>query len=256
MSDDATTPSPRRASVRGRSDRDGIVALEAFSRGGVIDRDWMGWGVLRVLSRQDWAPAARRDDGRVANMERLLVLLDGALELDCGPLGGHRLEPGDLLWIGCGHGLPSRLRNASATAPLRLVECWLQPGRVNAAPATGLRAATPADADGTWTTLAADDRRAGPALPGVLPLRQHARVMSARVAAGATVELPACDGGRQWLEVLEGDVSVSDGARGAHGQQLAAGDGIGWVAAATGAPATLAATGTGPAWLLLFVLPA
>src|SRR5690606_41424050 len=47
------------------------VAVEAFSRGDAIDRDWMGWGALRVLSRQDWAPGATRDDGRVANMERL-----------------------------------------------------------------------------------------------------------------------------------------------------------------------------------------
>src|SRR5690606_37451423 len=111
------------------------VAVEAFSRGDAIDRDWMGWGTLRVLSRQDWAPGATRDDGRVANMERLLLVLDGALDADCGDLGRHRVEAGGALWIGTGHGLESRLANASASRPLRLVELWLRPDRVNAVPA-------------------------------------------------------------------------------------------------------------------------
>ncbi|WP_457004685.1 pirin family protein [Luteimonas sp. A501] len=224
-----------------------------------------------MLSRQDWSPGASRDNGRVANMERLLLVIEGALEVDCGSLGQHRLEAGDLLWMGTGHGLQSRLGNGSATAPLRLVECWLQPGRVNADPAVARRAADHGDAgqgagagagaDGCWVTLAADDRGHGSdGHTGAreheppLPLRQRARLMAVRVAAGKAVDLPACDGGRCWLEVLDGGVMAADA--GGTCTRLASGDGIGWTGGTTCAPSALTATGTGPAWLLLFVLPA
>ncbi|GGJ98436.1 hypothetical protein [Luteimonas terricola] len=251
----AVAPGLRPAIARGRWSSDGIDVTEAFSRGVDVDRDWMGWGALRVLSRQAWASGAIRDDGRVANMERLVLVLDGALDVDCGDLGRHRVARGDALWMGAGHGMQSRLANASAVAPLRLLECWLQPDRVNASPALAVRVAgsgadpevgtgDPASAAGAWITLAAVDGR-----KGSLPLRQQARIMAARIDAGATLALPSGSGGRYWLEVLEGAV-IADGPR------LAAGDGLGWTAGGIAGPGSLTAAGVGTAWLLLFELPA
>ena len=220
----------RPASARARSSRDGIVAVEAFSRGDAIDRAWMGWGALRVLSRQDWVPGAVRDEGRVANMERLLLVLDGALDADCGDLGRHRVSAGGSLWISTGHGLASRLGNASKDAPLRLLEAWLQPDRVNAVPAV------------------APHPPPGATLVDLEP--------------GMPVAIPACAGGRWWLEVLAGEVIACGGADAppttdvSHGTRLSAGDGLGWLAGDVGAPASVAASGSGPARLLLLALPA
>lgn len=252
--DDAGVPGLRPAIARGRWHRDGIEATEAFSRGADVDRDWMGWGVLRVLSRQAWAPGAVRDDGRVANMERLVLVLDGTLDVDCGDLGQHRLDAGGALRMGAGHGMASRLANASHSAPLRILECWLQPGRVNATPAMAVRsggwpdvphavAHEPAAAAAGWITLAAP---AG--ADGGLPLRQQARLIGAAVDAGTALALPA-GGGRYWLEVLDGVVAV-DGVR------LAAGDGLGWPAPGGKVPAVLVGAATPRALVLLFELPA
>ncbi|MGY1530249.1 pirin family protein [Luteimonas sp. A649] len=251
----AGAPALRPAAARGRWHRDGIEATEAFSRGGDIDCDWMGWGVLRVLSRQSWAPGAARDDGRVANMERLVLVLDGVLDVDCGDLGRHRLEAGGMVWMGSGHGMASRLANASATASLQILECWLQPDRVNAAPALEVRAGgfpgvseavareSSADAD-AWITLAAA-AGAGDSLP----LRQRARIMGAGVDAGAILALPAGSAGRCWLEVLDGGVIVD-------GVQLAAGDGLGWPVQGAGTPVALVGAAPTTARVLLFQLPA
>lgn len=250
----AGAPGLRPAVARGRWSSVGIEASEAFSRGNTVDRDWMGWGALRVLSRQAWAPGAVRDDGRVANMERLLLVLDGVLDVDCGDLGRRRLEAGGTLWMGTGHGMVSRLANASATAALQLLECWLQPDRVNAVPAIAARAAGPADdpgvdavgpaaAAGSWVTLASAGGR-----DGGLPLRQQARIMAVRIDAGTGTALPSGNCGRYWLEVLEGSV-IADGLR------LNAGDGLGWPACGAAAPASLVARGTATAWLLLLELP-
>lgn len=251
----AGAPGLRPAAARGRWRRDGIEATEAFSRGGDIDRDWMGWGVLRVLSRQTWAPAAVRDDGRVANMERLVLVLDGVLDVDCGDLGRHRVERGGALWMGSGHGMASRLANASATASLRILECWLQPDRVNAAPAVEVRAGGLPGAPeavtrestagtGAWITLAAA-AGAGDSLP----LRQRARIMVAGVDAGATLALAAGGAGRCWLEVLDGAV-IADGVR------LVAGDGFGWPLQGAGEPVALVGDAPTTARVLLLQLPA
>jgi redox-sensitive bicupin YhaK (pirin superfamily) len=270
---DNETPRLRPAGDRGRvaagtSGEGGIVATEAFSRGEAIDRGWMGWGALRVLSRQDWAPGATRHD-RVANMERLLLVLEGVLDVDCCGFGRHRVTAGGVLWIGAGHGIDARMANAADAAPLRLVECWLQPDRVNAPPSVALR---PADVDmdgetggggvsfaAAWATLAGPG---GTDAAGALPLRQRARVMGARIGAGARLALPSTDAPRCWLEVLEGDViampvNPPDGVGGGDaGPRLVAGDGLGWLADDAGAPASVVVAGAAPAWLLFLALPA
>lgn len=245
----------RPAAARLRAGGEGIAAVEAFSRGQALDRDWMGWGALRVLSRQDWAPGAIRDDGRVANMERLLLVLQGALDADCGALGRARVDAGGALWIGCGHGLESRLANASGVAPLRLLECWLQPSRVNATPAVALLdlgagkgpgGHTGAGTGDHWSVLppggAAGDARTAPGVQWML----------ARATPGdGAIALPRSgDAARYWLEVLEGEATATgDGGR------LRAGDGLAWMAGAPAAPAAIAAAGSG-LHFLLFALPA
>lgn len=252
------SPRLRPASARGRSGASGIATLEAFSRGDAIDPAWMGWGALRVLSHQEWAPGAVRDEGRVANMERLLRVLEGTLDAGDGP-GRRRIEAGGALWIGAGHGIAVRLANASTEAPLRLVEAWLQPDRVNAEPKLAARApATGGDgAVAGWVPLAAgigrDATQAAGARGAALPLRQRARVLEAALTAGEALQLPA-DAGRCWLEVLAGDVIAR--APGGEDVRLAAGDGLGWLATDPAAPATVTATDGPVARLLLFALPA
>lgn len=250
----AGVPRLRPAGARARVHGDGIVAVEAFSRGAAIDRGWMGWGALRVLSHQDWAPGAARDDGRVANVERLLLVLDGALEADCGGLGRHRAAAGQALWIGAGHGVESRLANASPDRALRLVEIWLQPDRVNAEPA--VEAGSMGGGTDGWHLVAG----APPAGPPPLPLRAGAGLMMAGLAAGASLGIPG-GGRRYWLELLDGEVVVDVDMAGAgrdrpgSGIRMSAGDGLGWPGGTGQVPASIAAEGAGPARLLLLALP-
>src|SRR5690606_12389088 len=63
------------AAARGRLLAGGLDARHAFSRGDAIDRAWMGWGALRVLSTQDWAPGAVGEAARIANMELVVLVL-------------------------------------------------------------------------------------------------------------------------------------------------------------------------------------
>lgn len=234
----------RPAAARGRISADGVDAWHAFSRGDAIDRAWMGWGALRVLSTQDWAPGAVGGALRLANMEVVLLVLEGRLRIECTGFDPRDVGEGGVAWIGAGHGIECRLQNASATAPLRLLEAWVQPDRVNAAPGSAV-ATAPASASGAWRVLAAG----GAFDPGhPLRLRQQARLRVARVGAGASLALDVAAGQRGWLQLLAG-VAVVDG------QALSAGDGLAWDAAAP-APATLVAARDTAAHVLLFELPA
>ncbi|MBB6600148.1 hypothetical protein [Luteimonas sp. MC1825] len=250
----------RPAAARGRIIAGGVDAWHAFSRGDAIDRDWMGWGALRVLSTQDWAPGAVAEAVRVANMELVLLVLDGRLRIACAGLDPREVTAGGVAWIGAGHGIECRLENASTAAPLRLLEAWIQPDRVNATPGIAV-APAPAAARNAWHTLAAGGvfhgatRRAGSAGAnraardgGPLLLRQDARLRVARVDAGASRALGVLPARRGWLQLLEGAAVVD-------GQAMSAGDGLAWNAAAP-APATLVAAPDTAAHALLFELPA
>ncbi|HEY4530599.1 MAG TPA: hypothetical protein VIG97_09790, partial [Luteimonas sp.] len=258
-------PRLRPAAARGRVVTGGVRVTEAFSRADAIDAAWMGWGALRVLSHQEWVPGARRDDGRIANMERLLLVAGGALDVAAGEAGRHRVGAGGALWIGAGHGLEVGLANASPDAPLRLLELWLQPDRVNAAPVLAVRAPGQHQAAAAgWDLLAGGDRQVGdtaPAAPGAaalamdapLPLRLRAQVLVGRPVAGACLDIRA-GGQRFWLEVLDGEVL----ARRAGGDEfhLGAGDGVGWRVGDAAAPVAVLARSTTPPAVLLVVLPA
>ncbi|MBJ6981521.1 hypothetical protein [Luteimonas sp. MC1572] len=256
----------RRAAARGRIVAGGVDARHAFSRGDAIDRAWMGWGALRVLSTQAWAPGAVGEAARIANMDLVLLVLEGRLRIDCAGFDPREVTARGAAWIGAGHGMDCRLANASATAPLRLLEAWIQPDRVNAAPGIAVAPAS-ATASGAWLTLAAGgefhesadradraDREGCDGVDGAagddrpLLLRQDARLRSARLEAGASLALDAVAGRRGWLQLLEGAAAVD-------GQALSAGDGLAWDAHSP-APATLVALPGAATHALLFELPA
>lgn len=246
----------RAADARGHLVAGGVDARHAFSRGDAIDRAWMGWGALRVLSTQAWAPAAAGETGRIANMELLLVVLEGRLRIDAAGFGRQHVDAGGVAWIGAGHGVECRLANASEHAPLRLVEAWIRPDRVNAAPGVSVRPAGTC-APGTWSLLACgaaqpagsgvDPAAGADGHAGALRLRQDARVRAACVAAGGTLALDCAPGRRGWLQMLAGSARVD-------GRALVPGDALAWDASIA-APLALHAQGVAGASALLFELP-
>lgn len=229
----------RAAADRGFVERDGIARRAAFTSADHHVPDWPGFGVLRVANEDVLAPGTAYAPQRRANMELLTLVLDGALRVQAGD-DAQLLAPGTLHWIGAGHGIEHVAANASSAEPVHLLQFWLQPSRVNAVAAGGVRRA---DAiPGRWTLLAA----AGSDVDGALAIRADARVSIAGLQAGAPLAFDLRAGRTAWLQVVRG-AAVIDGAT------LSAGDAL-----AVGRPARtldLAATGAAGATVLLFDLP-
>jgi len=235
----------RPSAARGRVQAGWLDSRHTFSFGQYYDPDWMGFGALRVINEDRVAPGAGFAPHRHANMEILSYVLDGALSHQDSSGGGVAagvIGPGELQWMSAGHGVEHSEFNASQTQPVHFLQIWLQPDRLNAAPAYAQRAATPSRLPGRWTLLASPDGS-----DGSLAIRQQARVYGVQLAAGESVQDALDPARRYWLQVALGSVIAGE-------RTLAAGDALGLVE--EGGMLRITGHGDALADVLLFDLPA
>ena len=232
----------RPSAARGRVQAGWLDSRHTFSFGQYYDPDWMGFGALRVINEDRVAPGAGFPPHRHANMEILSYVLGGALSHEDSSGGGGVIRPGELQWMSAGHGVEHTEFNASDTEPVHFLQIWLQPDRLNAAPAYAQRDAPPASDTGAWTLLASPDGR-----DGSLAIRQDARLHGVRLAAGESAEHALDPARRYWLHVALGSVVAGE-------RTLSAGDALGFVAES--GTLRLGGHGDGVADVLLFELPA
>ena len=232
----------RPGAARGHVAAGWLDSRHTFSFGQYHDPAWMGFGALRVLNEDRVAPGAGFPTHGHANMEILSYVLDGALAHrdDAGGEGGV-LVPGELQWMGAGHGIRHSEFNGSDTEPVHFLQVWIQPDRVNAPPGWASRAFPVSARQGRWAELASPDGAGGG-----LPMRQQAWVRGTLLAGGASVDHPLDPGRRYWLHVARGDIAVG-------GRTLTGGDALGF--SGEGGTLSLRGNGEGTADVLLFDLP-
>ena len=231
----------RRSDARGHVRAGSIESRHAFSSGDYYDAQWMGFGPLRVLNEVALAPGATLPAQRYANMELLTYVLSGALAHESGD--AQPVTAGELLWIGAGHGVELQLRNASVHEPVRFLQAWIQPDRLNALPARARLEGHAMQRQPRWETLASPDGSDG-------SLAMHhgqAWLAGARLAESGSIELALDPARRYWLHIAAGAVHVD-------GRALHAGDALGVVEEAGNLRITTATTAL--ADVLLFDLPA
>lgn len=231
----------RPSAARGHVQAGWLDSRHTFSFGQYYDREWMGFGALRVINEDRVAAGAGFPPHRHANMEILSYVVSGALSHRDSSGGGGVIGPGELQWMSAGHGVEHSEYNGSPADPVHFLQIWIQPARLNHAPAYAQRAATPADVHGRWSVLAAPD-----GAEGSVPIRQDARVLNSRLEAGDVLTHRLDPARRYWLQVVQGDALVD-------GRTLHAGDALGWVDEA--GELSLAAAGADRADVLLFDLP-
>ena len=232
----------RPSAARGTVQADWLESRHTVSFGHYHDPQWMGFGPLRVINEDRVAPGGGFAPHGHANMEILSYVLSGALaHRDSATAGeGGVLLPGELQWMSAGHGIEHSEFNASQSEPVHFLQIWIQPDRVNAAPAYAQRAFDPEQRRGRWASLASPD-----GADGSIAIRQHAWLRGALLSARESVELALDPARRYWLHVAQGSVELD-------GRALAAGDALGFVGE-SGTHRLVGGDGT--ADLLLFDLP-
>ena len=231
----------RPAAARGEVDLGWLRSRHTFSFGHYYDPAWMGFGVLRVINDDTVAPGGGFAPHRHANMEIISVVLDGALAHKDSAGNAGVIRAGDVQWMSAGHGIEHSEYNGSDAAPVHFLQIWIQPARLNHAPAYDQKHFAPDDRRGRWVALAAPD-----GADGAIALRQDAVLSATRLLVGDVLDAALDPGRRYWLHVATGEVAVGE-------RVLAAGDALGLVEeGGTLALRGLAATSD----VLLFELPA
>ena len=96
---------------------------------------------------------------RHANMEIVSVVIAGALAHADSTGNEQVLRPGEVQWMSAGHGIEHSEYNGSDAAPVHFLQVWIQPARLNHAPAYDQKHFAPDARRGRWVLLASRWRR-------------------------------------------------------------------------------------------------
>ncbi len=208
----ASTITIRRGDDRGKTAMGWLHSRHSFSFGGYYDPQNMGYRSLRVINDDVVAPGGGFGEHGHDNMEILTWVLEGSLRHG-DSLGHDRLlVPGELQRMSAGSGIRHSEHNGSSRDKVHFLQIWIEPDRVDVAPAYDQQMFDAADRRNRWQTLASDDGR-----DGSMRIHQDAVVRVADLAAGAAVDLGVQAQRRAYVHVAFGAVRVG-------GQTLAAGD--------------------------------
>ena len=163
----------------------------------------MGFGALRLLDEQWLVAGATIDSERRANMEILIWMIDGHVDLLIGEVT-HALEPGGFACISAGSGVDCALRNPR-DVPALFVELWLQPSVVNAAPRCSVHGFADAQLRGNFRNI-----ESSADADAEIELRANAKVWVALGDAGERLRHPLAATEKAWLQVLRGSVDCGD----------------------------------------------
>ncbi|GAP67339.1 hypothetical protein MBSD_n2660 [Mizugakiibacter sediminis] len=201
-------PTLRPAAARGHTRTDWLDSRHSFSFGRYYEPAQTGFRALRVLNEDVVAPGSGFPPHHHANMEILTWVLEGALAHRDSAGGSGVIRAGELQRMSAGHGIEHSEYNAADDRPVRFLQIWIQPNRVNLAPSYAQRAFAAQALRDRLCLLAAPAGAGGDALA----LHADAHVYAARLGAGAAVRHRPAPGRGVWVQVARGEVTL-DGTR-------------------------------------------
>lgn len=224
----------RPSDARGVTTRKGLKSKHSFSFGTYLDAAHMGFGPVLAINEDRLDPGAGYGGHAQANMEVLLLVLNGALRTQTSTEDTAVIRPGDVYRIRAGSGVRLMRDNASETDPVDVLQIWITPDEEGLEPECQLVTVSADDRAGRLAVLASGDGR-----EGSVSVRRDVSVYGTVLQDSARVTHDLAPGRGAWVQVLRGNVAVD-------GTPISAGDGI----AVTDAPG-LHVTAHGEAEFLL-----
>jgi quercetin 2,3-dioxygenase len=228
----------RKSGERGHADHGWLDTHYTFSFADYYDPHQMGFGPLRVINEDRVAPGQGFPTHGHRDMEIITYVLEGELAHKDSLGTGSVIRPGDVQRMSAGTGVRHSEFNPSATAPLHLLQIWIEPAAAGGLPSYEEKAFTDDDKLNRLRLVASPDGR-----DGSVTIKQDARVYAGVLETGHEVTHALAPARRAWLQVARGQLTVN-------GRELKQGDG-----AAISAERALTVTGKERAEIILFDLP-
>lgn len=205
----------RRNEERGQASFGWLDSKHSFSFGHYYDPQHMGVSVLRVINDDTVAPGAGFDTHGHQNMEIISYVLEGTIEHKDSTGNHYQIPAGEVQRMSAGTGVTHSEYNASKEAPLKFLQIWVQPKKVDIEPSYEQRAI---EQKAALTPLVTPDGEGDS-----LHIHQDARIYRLRLQQDETFALTS-RGKHGYLHIIKGsaDVKVESSAI-----ALTAGDALG-----------------------------
>ena len=204
----------RKSHERGHANHGWLDSYHTFSFSEYHDPRWMGFGPLRVINDDRIAPGGGFPTHKHRDMEIVTYVLDGALHHQDSLGNGGNIVPGEVQRMRAGHGIAHSEYNASDTAPVHLLQIWIEPDTLNLEPGYEQKAFDPDEMRNRFRVVASNDGR-----DGSVTIHQDARILAAKIQPGEQAHAQIAAGRRGWLHVARGRVLLK-------GYTLEAGDSV------------------------------
>jgi quercetin 2,3-dioxygenase len=218
----------RKSKDRGVGRHGWLTTFHTFSFANYLDAGHMGFRSLRVINEDTVAPGKGFGAHHHDNMEIISIVMEGALAHRDDTGGEGVLRPGEVQRMSAGTGVVHSEFNASDKEPVHFFQIWILPAQDGLPPGYEQKAFPEAERRGRLRPIVA------PGAPeGALDIHQDARLLSAVLDAGQSVEHKLAAGRGAWIQAARGSVAIN-------GVTLDPGDGA---AVEDEALLTIAATG-------------
>jgi len=204
----------RKSQDRGHADYGWLQAKHSFSFAEYQDAAHMQYSVLRVLN-EDVIEAARGfAEHPHRNMEIVTYILSGALRHQDSMGNGSVIRAGDVQRMTAGSGVRHSEFNASADAPVHLMQIWLLPAQEGLPPSYEEQHFSAAQKKNRWCLITSPDGR-----EDSLTVHQDACLYATLLDEESTIET-TLDGMRcSYVQLAKGTVTLN-------GVSLHAGDAV------------------------------
>jgi len=206
----------RPAAGRFHSQNSWLDSWHSFSFAGHFDRDWCGFGPLRVINEDRIQAGHGFGMHPHTDMEIITVMLAGELHHQDSMGHSEALRCGEVQRMTAGTGIVHSETNPSA-APCHLLQIWIEPSGTGLTPGYEQK---PFAIDRGWTLLIDPEGR-----EGAMAIHRPVRLWRARAAGGQELGCPVAPDAQGWIQMIAGELIASENhADEAPVGELAAGD--------------------------------
>lgn len=201
----------RSATDRGMANFGWLKSKHTFSFGRYYDPAHMGFSALRVINDDEVAAGAGFDTHGHQDMEIISYVLEGEIAHRDSAGNVKTLPAGEFQLMSAGRGIYHSEFNASATAPLKFLQIWIQPNQFGGLP--GYQQKDFKSEPGLTLVISPDGR------DGTLQIKQDAFLSQLLLSEHDVIELPVHAQRHFYLHLIAGEVELN-------GIRVKAGDGV------------------------------
>jgi hypothetical protein len=194
----------RKASERGGMRLNWLDTRHTFSFNRYYDPAWMGFRSLRVINDDIVAPKGGFGMHPHRDMEIVTWVLNGVVKHKDSTGSEGEIRPGEAQRMSAGTGIYHSEFNGSDTAPVRLLQIWIEPAEKGMEPGYEQKFFPQAERLNRLRLIASPDGREGSVTIG-----QDAAIYDAILSPGAAVEHPLKSGRAAWVQVAKGAIEMN-----------------------------------------------